>query len=182
MMNAGSRNSILGIASALVLVGLASGCTCGDLVDENFQIINDWRTGRASITFKALDSNLMPNGTNYSFNLNGQPYISFDAYAPDGATNPNYPNLVNSKQFIPEGNYQVEYFQPSVGFARSPRFAHSYTYPNNCTDTFTGKANADADCQFYYFQLNYHCPLPTGGIQTLQTHNGFSVIPMCVAF
>lgn len=144
MTNAESRRTILGIAATLALVGLAGGCTAGVLVDENFKSITDWRTAGASVTFQSLGSILLPDGTKYSFNLNGQPYISFDAFADDGATTSNYAGLVNSKRFIPEGNYRVEFFQRSVGFARSPRFAHAYTTPSSCKDAFTGQT--DQEC------------------------------------
>jgi hypothetical protein len=184
MMNAGSRKAILGLTSALALIGLASGCTSGVLVDENFTPITDWRTGGASVTFQALGSNLLPNGKEYSFNLKGQPYVSLDGFAADGATTPNRPGLINSAQFVPEGNYRVEFFQPSVGFAYSPRFAHNYTNPGTCTDSFSG--STDGDCAVYYFELNYNCPACTGpncgGIQTLPTHSGIPVIDMCVSF
>jgi hypothetical protein len=183
MTNAGSRNSILGIAGALALVGLASGCTSGVLVDENFNKITDWRTGGASVTFQELGSNLLPDGTEYSFNLNGQPYVSFDAFAADGATTSAYPGLVNSSQYVPPGNYRVEFFQPSVGFAYSPRFAHAYN-SGTCRDVFTGKS--DQACVQYYFELNYNCPVCTGpncgGIRPLPTQNGIPVIEMCVSF
>jgi hypothetical protein len=185
MMNAGSRNTILGIAGALALVGLASGCTAGVLVDENFNKITDWRTGGASVTFQTLGPgpDFLPTGKDYSFNLNGQPYISFDAFADDGATSSDYPGLVNSAQLIPQTNYRVEFFQRTVGFARSHRFAHNYTNPGSCKDAFTG--NTDGDCAVYYFELNYHCPVCTGpncgGIQPLPTQNGIPVIEMCVS-
>ena len=180
MTNSRSRNTLLGLVGALALGTLATGCTSGLLVDENFNKITDWRTGGASVTFQELGSNLLPDGTDYTFNLNGQPYVSFDNWADDGATNSSYPGLVNSKQYIPPGNYRVEFFQPSVGFAYSPRFAHSYN-SGTCKDTFTG--NNDRACAQYYFELDYHCPICTGpscgGIQPLQTHNGIPVIPMC---
>ncbi len=184
MTNAVSRNRILGIVGTLVLAGLASGCTSGVLVDENFDTITDSRTANASVTFQELGSNLLPNGTEYTFNLNHQPYISFDGFQADGATTSKYPGLVNSGHVIPNGNYRVEFFQPQVGFAYSPRFTHSYANPGTCTDTFSGES--DGDCAVYYFELNYNCPVCTGsscgGIQTLPTHNGFPVIDMCVSF
>lgn len=182
MMNTGSRNTILGIASALALVALSSGCTAGLLVDENFHSITDWRTGGASITFQELGSDLLPDGTEYTFNLNGQPYVSFDPFAPDGATTSSFPGLVNSEQYIPPGNYRVEFFQPSVGFARSPRFAHAYNR-GTCRDPFTG--NTDGLCVVYLFELDYNCPVCSGpncgGIQPLPTHDGFPVIVMCAS-
>ena len=180
----GSRNALVGAACALALAVLAGGCTSGVLVDENFNNITDWRTTGASVTFEALGSDLLPNGTDYTFNLNGQPFISFDGFADDGATTSKYPGLVNNGHFIPNGNYRVEFFQRQVGFAYSPRFAHNYKNPGTCTDAFTG--SNDGDCAIYYFQLNYNCPVCTGpscgGIQTLPTHNGFPVIEMCTSF
>jgi hypothetical protein len=183
MMNAGSRNTILGIASTLAVIAFSSGCTAGILVDESFNTITDWRTSGASITFQELGSSLLPDGTEYSFNLNGQPYVSLDVFASDGATSSSYPRLVNSAQYVPPGNYRVEFFQPSVGFAYSPRFAHAYN-SGTCRDTFTG--STDGACAQYFFELDYNCPLCTGpgcgGIQPLPTRDGLPVIVMCVSF
>ena len=180
MMNPGSRTTVLAIASALVLVAVSGGCTAGVLVDENFNNITDWRTGNASITFKELGSNLLPDGSEYSFNLNGQPYVSFDGLASVGATTSSFPGLVNSAG-VPPGNYQVEFFQPSVGFARSRRFTHSFN--TTCSDSFTG---TNEQCELYFFELDYNCPVCSGpscgGIQPLPTHNGTPVIVMCTSF
>ena len=183
MMNATSRNATFGILGVLALGILATGCTAGVLVDENYNTITDWRTGGASITFVRLGDDLRPDGTQYQFDLNGQPYVSFDAYADDGATTASRPGLVNSKKFIPSGNYSVEFFQRGVGYARSRKFYHDYD-SNGCRDSITG--NQDDYCAEYYFRLNYNCPSCTGpdcgGVQTLPTHNAFPVIDMCTAF
>ncbi len=185
MTNVRSRNAFLSIAGATALASVASACTAGVLVDENFNSITDSRTGNASVTFQALGSNNLPNGTDYQFNLGGQPYVSFDAWAANGATTTNYPGLVNNSLYIPPGNYRVEFFQPQVGFAYSPPFAHAYT-SGTCTDEFTG--SSDSACQIYWFELNYNCTFCTaptcggGTIQPLGTHDGFPVINMCVAF
>jgi hypothetical protein len=183
-MNTGSRNTILGIASALALVVLSGGCTAGVLVDENFNNITDWRTSGASITFQELGSNLLPDGTEWSFNLNGQPYVSFDALGGGtGATTSSFPGLVNGPGLWP-GNYRVEFFQPSVGFAYSPPFEHSYSNSGTCRDSFTG--NTDGSCVLYFFELDYNCPICSGpncgGIQPLPTHDGLPVIVMCTSF
>ena len=183
MMISVPRNTILGIVGALALATVATGCTSGVLVDENFSPITDWRTAGASITFQRLGDDLRPTGTQYSFDLNGQPYVSFDPYADNGATTSSYPGMVNKKQFIPEGNYRVEFFQRSVGFAYSPLFAHAYG-AGSCRDAITGKT--DATCQQYFFELDYNCPACTGpscgGIQPLPTQDSIPVIRMCTAF
>jgi hypothetical protein len=177
-----SRSTLIGIVGALAFGTLSTGCTSGVLVDENFASITDWRTAGASITFQRLGDDLRPNGTEYSFDLNGQPYVSLDPYANNGATTSSYPGMVNKKQFVPEGNYRVEFFQRSVGFAYSPRFAHAYD--GSCRDGITD--TTDATCVQYFFELDYHCPACTGpdcgGIQTLQTHSGIPVIPLCTSF
>ena len=175
---------LLRIILASSSVALASGCTAGVVVDGNWSNAHANETTNATLTFQQLGSNLQPNGTNYNFNLNGQPYVSFDPYASNGATTTSYPGLQNSAQIIPDGNYRVEYWQNQLGGALySPKFAHSYE--STCTDQFNN-SETGIQCETYYFQIlapgdpeYVDCANLTGQIQTLPTHNGIKVIELC---
>lgn len=188
MKNALLTRIILG-SSAVVGLYVAGGCTAGVLVDSNWQNAKTNETAGASITFRTLDANNnYSGGTEYTFNLGGQPYLSFDPYAPAGATSSRFPGLQNQKTYVPPGNYQVQYFQPQMGFAYSPKFTHAYDQ-GSCEDTFNG-GTATEPCDLYYFQFLIEsdpqyaadCSHNGGGLQTLPTYNGYKVIPLCAAF
>jgi hypothetical protein len=120
----------------------------------------------------------LDGSAHYDFHLNGQPYVSFDDFAADGATTSNYPGLVNSAQYIPPGNYWVDYFQPQTPFLHSQNFVHSYD--GSCRDAFTGKN--DQACEQYYFQLAtgcFSCFGPNCPVRDLPKHNGIKVIQIC---
>jgi hypothetical protein len=177
MMTIEPLKRMLTIVGTLALASLGTGCTGGVLVDDNFKNISS----NGSITFFLLDDNMVPTGVTYDFNFNNQPYLSFDNYAPDGATVGSLPGLINSRQYLQPGNYYAEYFQAQTGFAKSNNFVHSFD--GTCTDLITGKA--DKQCEQYYLQVSYSptchgCGGPScAPPQPLNTYNGVKVIQMC---
>lgn len=187
-MNSAFMHRIILASASVVGLIAAGGCTAGVLVDSNFKNAGTNETAGASITFKQLDANLNFNGKEYSFDLNGQPYLSFDPYAATGATSSRFPGLLNQKTLIPGGSYSVEYFQRSQGFAYSPKFTHNYDQ-GSCEDEFNG-GTATEPCELYYFQYlvqgdpqyQASCSNNGGGLQTLQTHGSYKVIPLCSSF
>ena len=176
MMNASVRKGMLTTVGIVAFAAAASGCTAGVLVGDNFEPLSGMPVSGAHITFMGLDANLVPTGDSYDFSLNNQPYISFDAWQPTGATTSDYPGLVNSSQYIPPGNYYVDYFQPQTVFLRSGNFVHSYD--GSCRDDYSG--NTDKLCEQYFFQLADNCQsCPSCGTQPLPTHLGIKVIQIC---
>jgi hypothetical protein len=184
-----TTSKVFGLICALALASISTGCTMGVVVDDNFNQVQTaystttgLGTAGASVTFFGLDANNNYTGSNYTFNFNGQPYLSFDPYADQNANLGN-PSLQNQKQFLPPGHYYASYFQPQMGFARSNNFDHEYGAA--CQDPYT-KGN-DAECAQYFLQLSTSpycraCHGPGCGTPDLAQHNGMKVITMCVPF
>jgi len=172
----------LAAAAILALAGFATGCTYGAVVDANFNYVNNTHGDlNADITFVQLDDNMNETGKRFTFPLNGQPLVSFDSYAANGASNPHDPQLKNVSEAIPPGNYYVLYFNPTQPFSKSNNFVHNYD--GNCADFYTNQP--DKLCEEYYFQLisdascttcgGRGCPPPA----PLPTHGGTKVIQIC---
>jgi hypothetical protein len=175
--------AVLTIVSTTAPSLLASGCTWGVVVDSNF----NQTPVSGTITFHGLDANLNPTGTAFTTFLDNDSVVSWDPYAPQGATVGG--GAPNQQEGIAAGNYWVEYMTPGWPPAKiyeSNNFVHSYQ--GGCTDKYTQES--DQHCQPYFFQLREDCtPCFTTSWngtkcpQTppdLPTENGIKVIQICL--
>jgi hypothetical protein len=141
--------------AALLSAMLLSGCTCGEIVDDNFQPWTSESIPYSQLEFVAVDANNVPTGTIYTSTTQGKTcqYVSFDPFAPSGV-NVNGTGLGNTGVMIPKGNYYVR-MHADVGpvyptlYWTSPVFHHDYY--TMCQDTFT---KSNVQCAPYYFQVS----------------------------
>jgi hypothetical protein len=139
---------MLAAMAITALSTLTTGCTYGQIVDTNFNAINV----SGALTFVATDDKLNDTGQTYTYVFRNESWVSFDSYAPDGATNPQALGVANVAAKILPGNYYVEYFDlTDLVYYFSNNFYHTYD-SNNCTDFFTN--SSDGYCQRYYFEID----------------------------
>jgi hypothetical protein len=169
------------LLAAVAAIALGSGCTSGVIVDTKFNMV---AVNGAVVTFDQLDGNLKEQSppVTYTTQLGNTAFVSFDGYAPDGATAAPFRGVSNSRQSIAPGNYRVIYVGNKL-YVSNP-FVHNYD--GDCTDGLTG--GSDKLCETYYFQIQddiAHCNFcPINGncsLQDLPTQNGLKIIPLCPA-